>query len=143
MKKSYMVGVWDGEPDLLEFEAFGFKCEAKRHDSMGHLCGYITVGKTHPWYALGYDRIGARVHGGLTYSQAGSTSSKHGFDCAHAGDLVPSMYELIPDNGEKYRDLGYVVGQLIELAKQAYKAEGYGVQDTVCSGEDSQDGQDR
>jgi len=117
-------GEWTGEPDLLEFEAYGFKCQVKRHDSMGHLCGYITVGKTHPWYALDYDRIGARVHGGLTYSQAGSTSSKHGFDCAHAGDLVPKMCELKGGHysDETYKGMGFVVGELISLARQAKEA---------------------
>jgi hypothetical protein len=117
-------GEWTGEPDLLEFEAYGFKCEAKRHDSMGHLCGYITVGAGHPWYALDYDRIGARVHGGLTYSQVGSTSSKHGFDCAHAGDLVPKMCELKGGHysDETYKGMGFVVGELISLARQAKEA---------------------
>jgi hypothetical protein len=113
-------GEWSGEPDLLEFEAFGFKCQAKRHDNLGHLCGYITVGADHPWYSLGYDQIDVRVHGGLTYSEEG----KHGFDCAHAGDLVPKMNHLKGGHysDETYKGMGYVVGELIKLAKQAKEA---------------------
>lgn len=123
MSLTMLDGEWTGEPDLLEFEVFGFKCQAKRHDSMGHLCGYITVCADHPWHSLEYSGIDARVHGGLTYSQNSSTSSKHGFDCAHAGDLVPKMNHLAnDDSGDTYKGMGYVVGELIKLAKQAKEA---------------------
>jgi len=118
--KELPSGVWSGEPDFLEFKVFGFECHAKRHDSMGHLCGYIQVDADHPWYGKDYDNVDAEVHGGLTYC---TSSGWFGFDCAHAGDLVPRMYDLIPDSGEVYRDMGYVVGELIKLAKQAKEAE--------------------
>jgi hypothetical protein len=109
-------GEWSGEPDLLEFEVYGFKCYAKRHDSMGHLCGYIQVDADHPWYGKGYDEIDADVHGGMTYSDKG----EFGFDCAHAGDLVPKMYALTGHTfDETYKGMGYVVGELIKLARQA------------------------
>lgn len=112
-------GEWAGEPDLLEFEAYGFKCQAKRHDDLGHLCGYITVGADHPWHALTYDEVDADVHGGLTFSENGW----FGFDCAHAGDVVPKLNHLkIADFGETYKGMGYVVGELIKLAKQAKEA---------------------
>ena len=112
-------GEWSGEPDFLEFEVFGFKCHAKRH-GLGHLCGYITVGADHPWYALTYNDLNdVDVHGGLTFSEKG----KFGFDCAHAGDLVPKMHALTgKDFGETYKGMGFVVGELIKLAKQAKEA---------------------
>ena len=114
-------GAWSGEPDFLEFRAFGFECHAKRHDSMGHLCGYIQVDADHPWHALTYDEVDVCVHGGLTFSEDGW----FGFDCAHAGDLVPKMYALKGGHysGETYKGMGYVVGELIKLAKQAKEAE--------------------
>ena len=113
-------GVWSGEPDLLEFKVFGFECHAKRHDSMGHLCGYIQVDADHPWYGKDYDNVNADVHGGLTFSDKGW----FGFDCAHVGDLVPRMNHLAnDDSGDVYRGMGYVVGELINLAKQAKEAE--------------------
>ena len=112
-------GEWSGEPDLLEFEAYGFKCQAKRHDDLGHLYGYITVGADHPWHALTYDEVDADVHGGLTFSNEG----RFGFDCAHLGDVVPKMHALTgKDFGETYKGMGYVVGELIKLAKQAKEA---------------------
>ena len=119
MSNLTMLGEWSGEPDLLEFEVYGFKCQAKRHDDLGHLCGYITVGEDHPWHALTYDEVDADVHGNLTFSNEG----RFGFDCAHAGDLVPKMYHLkTADFGETYKGMGYVVGELIKLAKQAKEA---------------------
>jgi hypothetical protein len=112
-------GEWSGEPDLLEFEAFGFKCQAKRHDNLGHLCGYIQVDANHPWHALTYDEVDVCVHGGLTFSEEGW----FGFDCAHAGDLVPKIVHLANNySGDVYRSMGYVVGELIKLAKQAKEA---------------------
>ena len=117
--KELPSGVWDGEPDLLEFRVFGFECHAKRHDSMGHLCGYIEVDADHPWYGKDYNNVDADVHGGLTYC----TSGWFGFDCAHAGDLVPKIAHLAHNySGDVYRDMGYVVGELIKLAKQAKEA---------------------
>jgi len=118
-------GEWTGEPDLLEFEAYGFKCQAKRHDSMGHLCGYITVDGTHPWHALTYNDLNdVDVHGGLTYSDDKPNYTTFGFDCAHAGDLVPKMCELKGGHysDETYKGMGFVVGELISLARQAKEA---------------------
>jgi len=120
-------GVWDGEPDLLEFESYGFKCQVARHISQGHLCGYIKVGATHPWYGKDYDNVGADVHGGLTFARNIPDHTTFGFDCAHLGDLIPAMPPLSDDEtlfnrGDVYRDMGYVVNELIKLAKQAKEA---------------------
>ena len=120
-----MLGEWSGEPDWIEFEVYGFKCYAKRHDSMGHLCGYIVVDGTHPWHALTYNDLNdVEVHGGLTYSSAMPNYTTFGFDCAHAGDLVPKMHALKGGHysDETYKGMGYVVGELIKLAKQAKEA---------------------
>jgi hypothetical protein len=115
-------GEWSGEPDLLEFEVYGFKCYAERRDNMGHLCGYIVVDGTHPWHALTYNDLNyVDVHGGLTYSDDKPNYTTFGFDCAHAGDVVPRMVELI-DTDDTYKGMGYVVGELIKLAKQAKEA---------------------
>lgn len=113
-------GEWAGEPDLLEFEVFGFKCQVKRHDTFGHLCGYIEVGADHPWHALTYNDLNdVDVHGGLTFSEKG----KFGFDCAHAGDLIPKLNHLANNySGDIYKGMGFVVGELIKLAKQAKEA---------------------
>ena len=116
------LNIWDNEPDRLEFTVHGFKCLAKRINKLGHLCGYIMVEDTHPWYAKDYSELSdVDVHGGLTYSDKG----EFGFDCAHAGDLVLSVVKMLPSQRERttYRDMGYVVNELIKLANQAKEAQ--------------------
>jgi len=48
-------GVWDEEPDLREWTHAGLSCAVRRMESSGHLCGYVGVGKEHPWYEKGYN----------------------------------------------------------------------------------------
>jgi hypothetical protein len=66
-----------------------------------------------------------RVHGGLTYAEdcvpceAASALWWFGFDCAHAGDLVPSLAERdYSHEGEIYRDQQFVVSETQALAAQ-------------------------
>jgi hypothetical protein len=125
---------WEIEPVLPPFEVCGYLCEIKRHDRLGHLCGYVTVPFGHPAHALTYfDPLleGIDVHGGLTYSDNG----KHGFDCAHAGDYVPSVMTELAAIGHKsavpvfeeedYKTLGFVVDQVISLAVQLKSLEAH------------------
>jgi hypothetical protein len=65
------------------------------------------------------------VHGGVTY--AGKPSDNEdwtfGFDCQHAGDVMPRMLEkpgfpVALFDGWSYRDLDYVTGQCARLAAQ-------------------------
>ena len=62
------------------------------------------------------------VHGGLTYSSDHEPLGKpdglwwFGFDCAHAGDSVPSY--PTEDRGDVYRDEDYVIAECKSLAKQ-------------------------
>lgn len=80
------------------------------------------------------------VHGGLTFAAACQETEDpaegichapeagrpahiwwFGFDCAHSGDLVPTMYRSLPASlreGEQYRDLDYVRSECADLAKQ-------------------------
>lgn len=71
-----------------------------------------------------------RVHGGLTYAAEQEPYGKpdglwwFGFDCAHAGDLVPGLLEYItqqPRRGDIYRDQSYVVAEVQSLAAQLAK----------------------
>lgn len=51
-------GPWANEPDNATFDAHGFKCEIRRVKSSGHLCGYVGVPNSHPWYGKQYnDRV--------------------------------------------------------------------------------------
>jgi hypothetical protein len=118
------AGPWDSEPDALAFEAHGFPCAVIRHPRLRHLSGYVGVPKGHPWFERDDYNIDAECHGGLTFS--GSRNDERapwwlGFDCAHYGDVVPSMaYDAGPD--ERYRSIAYVERETRALAEQASKA---------------------
>jgi hypothetical protein len=119
------LNIWDKEPNRLAFTVQGFMCKIERIDEIGHLCGYIMVEDTHPWYAKDYGELSdVDVHGGLTYRGLFPTYSWLGFDCAHVGDLIPRLNHLAnDDSGDVYRDMGYVVNELIKLANQAKEAQ--------------------
>lgn len=100
-----------------------------------HLCGYIAVPPDHPWARMGYDDVRCEVHGGLTYASlaeqfyegkvAPAGWSVLGFDCAHAGDLLPVTAERSRLRGYgEYRTIDYVRAQLENLARQAKKQAG-------------------
>ena len=47
-----------------------------------------------------------------------------GFDCAHSGDLVPSMLAFGASIGDDYRSLDYVIDECSDLAKQLHGLRG-------------------
>lgn len=127
------LGPWNDEPDFAEFVFDGFPCVLNRNN-MGAWCGYVGVPEGHPWYCVGYDDIGADVHGGLTYAE-GHVPGTHadstwevggvsqtlwwvGFDCIHSGDLSLSDVQSGSRDGE-YRTAGYAKIEVMSLAKQA------------------------
>ena len=103
-------GPWDTEPkegNTWVDEVTRIQCETKRHPSLGHWCGYITVPDASWLEAFnteyGYDIPGA--HGGITFDGVLEDGSvKVGFDCAHAWDNSPTRNY---SDGE-YRTLAYV-----------------------------------
>lgn len=113
-KSQWPTGPWTEEPDQLESRYGGLPCLILR-SHMGNLCGYVGVWNDHPWYREHYDKINARVHGGLTYSGRANKHVRHtrqegdrdtdvwfvGFDCAHADDLVPGMLVMYTEIARK------------------------------------------
>lgn len=133
---------WINEPDRVEWRHAGFVCLIVRSVSTGALCGYVGVPPGHPLYERP-EEAGAvvSVHGGLTYGahcqgpichvpQEGESAEVFwlGFDCAHAGDLMPFFEQyragLPPDlrqliaSREVYRDMRYVTLEVNSLAEQ-------------------------
>lgn len=109
---------WENEPDRVEFKYKGFDCLIRRaapksqnpKDWLGNLCGYVAVTPDHPYYGKDYSEIDLHAHGGLTYSNACRGDICHktdiedkvwwfGFDCAHGGDLIPSIWEARQPGG--------------------------------------------
>lgn len=133
------------EPDFVKGWLHGMAYRIVRHPDMGHLCGYVKLPKGHPllkaakaggygmkgWGSRqkygrkehGYDAKALRclsVHGGLTWSghlptRRGEGGYWLGFDCAHYGDLVPSLDDKLDGT---YRTIEYVRKELDCLIQQ-------------------------
>lgn len=105
---------------VKEWEFEGYPCLIIKH-KWGHLCGYVGLSKEHKFYGKDYDDIYADVHGGVTYTgNLGQLNNVWyvGFDCAHAGDLVPKL-----KMAGVYRDEAYVTEQCELLAKQLWEQQ--------------------
>jgi len=120
-----MEHVWKSEPDEESFESHGLKCQIKRIPILGHLCGYVGVPDSHPWFNNDYGDVDdVDVHGGLTFSEHGHGDLfglwVFGFDCAHSGDLLPDTFERYGycTPGDQYRDFEYVKRETESLARQ-------------------------
>lgn len=148
---------YNDEPNELAWTdpATGLKCLILRQQQLGHLCGYVRpphklakrlraygrlrygtfMGKMRRKLAYEHPMVKrVRVHGGLTYCGSRLDGKGHGhtwigFDCAHAGDLVPFMHELTKDwqsahygsrfsSPDVYRNLAYVKEECTRLAAQ-------------------------
>ena len=54
----------------IEFGVLGeFPYSIHKHDSLGHLCGYIAVPPSHPWYGK-HHPDDVYCHGGVTFANA-------------------------------------------------------------------------
>lgn len=143
-KSGWGEGPWQQEPDKKQWQdaVTGYPCLIVRNRG-GALCGYVGVATGHPCFGLDYDKVGAEVHGGLTFADRCSPNadeSKHichktdgddhvwwlGFDCSHYGDISPA-YEMqnrergersFGDGYETYKDFRYVTNEVALLAKQ-------------------------
>ncbi len=127
-KTGWGAGPWRSEPDELDFEHCGFACHIIRHETMGHLLGYVDVPYGHPWYGKNYDDIAVECHGGLTFAAAMAAKAwRVGFDCAHLGDLSPGMNRhmtsLVALSGT-YKTMKWVEREVKRLAEQASQATG-------------------
>jgi hypothetical protein len=91
-------------PDLeIEQDTFKDYEYAITFNDMGYRCGYVKLLPGHPWYGKDYQKIWARAHGGLTFSEADLPCDKAGaddgwwigFDCGHRFDApAPDLLKL-------------------------------------------------
>lgn len=118
---------WETEPDEVKFQYKGYNCEILRPTEMGHLCGYVDLPETSKFFGQGYDDIPVRVHGGLTYAGFNNGFWRIGFDCAHAGDLIPYLVERHPEFrtslSESYKNIVFVQEGLYSLVDQIIDKE--------------------
>jgi hypothetical protein len=153
-EEKWSSGPWTVEPDLAHFVHKYLPCVMLRHHSLGHWCGYTGVPVGHPLYKqreISISRL-VSVHGGPTFVGCWPVKVKDshtdlytlltphdkywwvGFDCGHAGDIVPAMRIFLGKRGKDYshfssgegwrgekatyKDMGYVHKQVIRLADQ-------------------------
>jgi len=115
---------WEDEPDHLLFEAQGYTCEIRRHPNFGTLNGYVYIPLEHPIAQSKIPEDELEVHGGITYWDERDGSFVVGFDCSHAGDLIPlSVVTQTDDETETYKDIAFVANELEHLAKQLKEKE--------------------
>lgn len=143
-KSGWGIGPWNDEPDKLEGvdKETKLDCLILRHESIGHLCGYVGINKDHKLFKAEYSACFLKencgksycdhtldliidVHGGLTFSNSIPESSIKdlwwfGFDCSHSGDLAPGMNRFLGMTGGIYRDIDYVKQECEKLAKQLH-----------------------
>jgi hypothetical protein len=152
--KFFGNGEWIYEPDLVEFEYEELLCIVVRVVKRepfnkeevyfgGHLCGYIFLPEDHPLYGKETEDIEIDSYQGITYTQKTREGWMIGFDCAHSGDLIPSMehmrnpnpeikkmreiytdpegYEKCPLFNPTYKNMDFCIKECKSLAKQAAK----------------------
>lgn len=141
-KSEWGAGPWQDEPDRVEWRSHGLPCLIVRNMRVtGALCGYVGLPPGHPLHGVDYsDCPEFEVHGGLTYSNKCTDHIYHeplpgeskdiwwlGFDCGHHNDIAPRLNALIHISmgegrphweGESYRDINYVRGEVERLAAQ-------------------------
>lgn len=114
----------------------GYECCWRRVGSFGHLCGYVRVPENHQYYSKDLMDCDMEVHGGITFCgfmdfiDNPAIRDPHnrkgywvGFDCAHAGDLLPRSFfdhgfmRIFGDH-ETYKTKEYVMEECKTLAKK-------------------------
>ena len=111
---------WETERDEATFVRHGYWCQIKRHPELKTLNGYVLIGRGHPYWGIDSADPILDVHGGVTFDDG----TKVGFDCAHAGDLIPTRHVLTGAYGDihkppqTYRNWAFVEREVDKLAKQ-------------------------
>lgn len=127
---------WETEPNEVKFEHSGFKCYILRHPLWSHLCGYIGLLPSHPYYGRkNVKSLSLVVHGGINFGEFGKGNKGFeegyywlGFDCNHSSDYSPGFWNLTPNKKPmpklgsldeiNYRNIQFVTLQLMGLANQ-------------------------
>lgn len=142
-KSKWQEGPWQSEPDKKQWldGATGYPCLIVRQIRLGHLCGYVGVPSSHPWFEKEPD---VSVHGRVNYGDKCAGLICHeveegeddsvwwiGFDAMHGGDrtMLTDLYAeafkdlpFFPHKLDTYKDFAYMENECRSLAQQAKEA---------------------
>lgn len=140
--RDWLDGPWKVEADFATWQdpETGALCMILRN-SVGALCGYAAISKSHPLYGLDMLKAGDHVSvwGGVTWSnlspsprgikgdyQDGQPLWWIGFDCSHCNDYMPAMGRQFPiaaGRVKDYKTIDFVFDEVSKLAKQLHEME--------------------
>ena len=128
-KSTWPVGPWQDEPDEVRFDHVGLKCQILRHETLGHLCGYVIVPNDHVGSEKHYRDVPFEfqdVNGGLTFAMKVDGEWTFGFDCNHLNDYAPGTAAILERSGYNdergmYWTIDMVRGQVQRLANMMNK----------------------
>jgi hypothetical protein len=110
------------EGDFYSWNYKGFDCYIQRN-SFKCWCGYVKISKELPIdfdFGSG-DYFPVDCHGGITFQSVEDDCYIIGFDCAHSGDLVPTIinYQVKSSfHGETYKDKNFVISETNNIVEQ-------------------------
>jgi hypothetical protein len=119
------------EGNFKKFNYKGLDCEIFRNE-LGILCGYLTIPKFSKLYQMNMNELPVNPHGGITYHSQDNSGLKIGFDCGHAGDLIPyignfekNMYRIYAYGNKinTYRNMEYVEQELYTMVNDILNAD--------------------
>lgn len=138
-KSAWQRGVWDAEPDKIQWMTTAGLPGLIVRNGGGALCGYVGVADGHKYFSVEYGDCDVEVHGGLTFSDFCQPNHEHGichtpdsgepdrvwwlgFDCSHLWDVTPAYHGTAlygrNDPNASYRAIAYVRGEVESLARQ-------------------------
>lgn len=135
-REAFGEGPWVYESDFRKIFPKGLPCrvirvireEVSGQYFGGHFCGYLELPESLFSVERSFLEERLSVHGGITYDEISRNKRWIGFDCAHAGDLVPSLHKfgadpVSPFFKNDYKTEHFVIEELRSLAKQVRRVE--------------------
>lgn len=115
MNREELNKIIESEGDYFEWINH-FKCFIRRNPIKAW-CGYVLISKDYP---IDSDTIiDVDCHGGVTYHNFDERGLTIGFDCAHAGDIIPNLDLFWSDHdGNVYRTKEFAVDEVNKMVQQ-------------------------
>lgn len=120
-------GPWNDGIKRSCFKYCEYKCNIVKTE-MGIYCGYVKIHRKNKLYKYlknnkNFIEKNIDCHGGITFISVDNNNLKIGFDCAHHGDLIPTLLMvcgiITPYN--TYKTAAFARLQVINIVHQLVK----------------------